>query len=232
MHWPNSPRASSPASAGSATARRRWGADRTPSVRLLERHHAKAYRARALALDGGRQSQTLYLSAPRRARCAFVTSARSARSPMPGFRSGPVGQAPLANLGCDRREQAMTTTSSGRGGLGHVSRCGRLTGNPGKRAGNGRSGLLRRHGRPRRSRRVSPVRAVARGCEKAAVRRAMTRRDCACPERKILQLAHGQRRYTSIGCRNPEGVNRSRRQCVRSFHGVVRGFIWRLRRRQ
>ncbi|WCD84270.1 hypothetical protein KPP03845_100592 [Streptomyces xanthophaeus] len=71
------------------------------------RHHAKAYRA--LVLDSGHLSQTLYLSATELGLGAFVTSAINEVDIEHGFGLDPLAEGPLAVCGFGWRAPEMTT---------------------------------------------------------------------------------------------------------------------------
>ncbi|MGH8073873.1 MAG: putative peptide maturation dehydrogenase [Lysobacter sp.] len=71
------------------------------------RHHAKAYRA--LVLDSGHLSQTLYLSATELGLGAFVTSAINEIDIEQGFGLDPLAEGPLAICGFGWRANAMDT---------------------------------------------------------------------------------------------------------------------------
>ncbi|MGH8075665.1 MAG: putative peptide maturation dehydrogenase, partial [Lysobacter sp.] len=71
------------------------------------RHHAKAYRA--LVLDSGHLSQTLYLSATELGLGAFVTSAINEIDIEQGFGLDPLAEGPLAICGFGWRANAMNT---------------------------------------------------------------------------------------------------------------------------
>lgn len=72
------------------------------------RHHAKAYRA--LVLDSGHLSQTLYLSATELGLGAFVTSAINEIDIEQGFGLDPLQEGPLAICGFGWRADKMETT--------------------------------------------------------------------------------------------------------------------------
>ncbi|KGM51258.1 dehydrogenase [Lysobacter concretionis Ko07 = DSM 16239] len=72
------------------------------------RHHAKAYRA--LVLDSGHLSQTLYLSATELGLGAFVTSAINEVDIERGFGLDPLVEGPLAICGFGWRAPSMETT--------------------------------------------------------------------------------------------------------------------------
>ncbi|MFF4381162.1 putative peptide maturation dehydrogenase [Kitasatospora sp. NPDC001547] len=72
------------------------------------RQHAKAYRA--LVLDSGHLSQTLYLSATELGLGAFVTSAINEIDIERGFGLDPLAEGPLAVCGFGWRAQRMTTS--------------------------------------------------------------------------------------------------------------------------
>ncbi|MCB5168350.1 putative peptide maturation dehydrogenase [Streptomyces bambusae] len=71
------------------------------------RHHAKAYRA--LVLDSGHLSQTLYLSATELGLGAFVTSAINEVDIERGFGLDPLAEGPLAVCGFGWRARTMAT---------------------------------------------------------------------------------------------------------------------------
>lgn len=72
------------------------------------RHHAKAYRA--LVLDSGHRSQTLYLSATELDLGAFVTSAINEIDIEQAFGLDPLAEGPLAICGFGWRRDRMDTT--------------------------------------------------------------------------------------------------------------------------
>lgn len=78
------------------------------------RHHAKAYRA--LVLDSGHLSQTLYLSATELGLGAFVTSAINEIDIEQAFGLDPLAESPLAICGFGWRAEKMDTTEFDPGG--------------------------------------------------------------------------------------------------------------------
>ncbi|HEU4775145.1 MAG TPA: putative peptide maturation dehydrogenase [Lysobacter sp.] len=84
------------------------------------RHHAKAYRA--LVLDSGHLSQTLYLSATELGLGAFVTSAINEVDIERGFGLDPLVEGPLAICGFGWRAPSMETTEFDPAGMVWESR--------------------------------------------------------------------------------------------------------------
>ncbi|MEV7278729.1 nitroreductase family protein [Streptomyces sp. NPDC093111] len=78
------------------------------------RRHAKAYRA--LVLDSGHLSQTLYPSATELGLGAFVTSAINEIDIERGFGLDPLAEGPLAVCGFGWRAREMTTSEFDPGG--------------------------------------------------------------------------------------------------------------------
>lgn len=72
------------------------------------RHHAKAYRA--LVLDGGHLSQTMYLSATELGLGAFITSAINEVDIEEAFSLNSLAEGPIAACGFGYRCERMTTT--------------------------------------------------------------------------------------------------------------------------
>lgn len=106
-----------------ALAGQHWFADAPVLVALTPRfgrsfwkyrHHAKAYRA--LVLDSGHLSQTLYLSATEMGLGAFVTAAINETDIEKGFGMDPLVEGPLAICGFGWRAAKMETTEFDPGG--------------------------------------------------------------------------------------------------------------------